>query len=73
MNPTYIVDADITQATTIAGDFYRDEAAYALARQRVFARSWQWIGDSDEIALGGTMIDATGQTYPVDGGYAPAL
>jgi hypothetical protein len=29
------------------------------------AVSWQWIGDSDEIALGGATIDATGQTDPV--------
>jgi hypothetical protein len=29
------------------------------------AVSWQWIGDSDEIALGGATIDATGETDPV--------
>ena len=31
----------------------------------VDAVSWQWIGDSDEIALGGLTIDATGETDPV--------
>ena len=55
MNPTYTVDPDITQATTIASTVYRDEGAYALARQRVFARSWQWIGDLTEVVTPGSL------------------
>ena len=55
MNPTYSVDPDITLASTIASSFYRDEASYALARQRVFARSWQWIGDLTDVADPGTL------------------
>jgi choline monooxygenase len=50
LNPTYSVDPDITLAHTIASSFYSDPAAYALARQRVFARSWQWIGDLADVA-----------------------
>ena len=30
--PSYAVDPDITQATTVASAFYRDEVTYALAR-----------------------------------------
>jgi len=55
LNPTYSVDPDITLASTIASSFYRDEAAYALVRQRVFARSWQWIGDLADVAEPGTL------------------
>lgn len=55
LNTIYTVDPDITQATTIASAFYRDEAAYALARQRVFARSWQWIGDLTDVAEPGSL------------------
>jgi choline monooxygenase len=55
LNPIYSVDPDITQATTIASAFYRDDAAYALARQRVFARSWQWIGDLADVAEPGSL------------------
>jgi choline monooxygenase len=55
LNPIYTVDPDITQATTIASAFYRDEASYALARQRVFARSWQWIGDLADVAAPGSL------------------
>jgi len=55
VNPAYTVDPDITQATTIASAFYRDEATYALARQRVFASSWQWIGDLDDVVEPGSL------------------
>ncbi len=46
----YRVDADITVASTLARAFYRDEAAYALARERAFARTWQWLGDLASVA-----------------------
>lgn len=55
MNGRYAVDPDITTASTIAASFYRDEAAYALARERVFARSWQWIGDLADVAEPGSL------------------
>ncbi len=50
MDTRYAVDPDITVAATLPASFYRDEAAYALARERVFARSWQWIGDTEDVA-----------------------
>jgi len=46
----YAVDPDITVAATIDTRFYRDAAAYELARQKIFARSWQWIGDLADVA-----------------------
>ena len=49
------VDADITVASTIDSEFYRDEKAYALARERIFARSWQWIGDLGDVAEPGSL------------------
>ncbi|HVJ73510.1 MAG TPA: SRPBCC family protein [Casimicrobiaceae bacterium] len=50
MEPRYSVDADIARASTLPAAFYRDDAAFALARERVFARSWQWLGDLDDVA-----------------------
>jgi len=52
---TYAVDSDITVASTIDSAFYRDEEAYVLARERVFARSWQWIGDLADLAEAGSL------------------
>jgi choline monooxygenase len=46
----YSVDPDITVAATLDSAFYRDEAAYARTRERVFARTWQWIGDLRAVA-----------------------
>src|SRR5436309_14502917 len=51
----YSVDRDITVASTIESAFYRDEAAYALARERIFARTWQWIGDLADVAAPGAL------------------
>lgn len=39
------VDPDIARAHTLPGWFYADPGVYERARQRVFARSWQLIGD----------------------------
>jgi len=55
LNPPYTVDPDISVAATIASSFYRDEAAFALARERVFARTWQWIGDDADVAAPGSL------------------
>jgi choline monooxygenase len=44
------VDADITVAHTLPGAFYSDPAAFARMRERVFARSWQWLGPLDDVA-----------------------
>ncbi len=50
MDRAYAVDADIARASTLPSAFYRDDAAWAAARERVFARSWQWLGGLDDIA-----------------------
>lgn len=46
----YEVDPDITVAHTLPGAFYADAAAFERMRNRVFARSWQWIGTLDDVA-----------------------
>jgi choline monooxygenase len=51
MTPRYAVDADIARAGTLPGAFYTDADAYALARERVFARTWQWLGDLDAVPV----------------------
>ena len=51
----YAVDPDITVASTIDARFYSDEEAFALARERIFARCWQWIGDLADVAESGSL------------------
>ncbi|MEO8345001.1 MAG: SRPBCC family protein [Betaproteobacteria bacterium] len=45
----YFVDPDITIASTLDSTFYRDEATYACVRDRIFARTWQWIGGLGDV------------------------
>ena len=47
---TWFVDPEIAVASTLDHSFYRDEATYALARERIFARTWQWLGSLDDVA-----------------------
>jgi choline monooxygenase len=55
----YAVDPDITVASTIDAAFYRDEDAFALARERIFARCWQWIGDLADVAAPASLSPRT--------------
>jgi choline monooxygenase len=52
---TYAVDPDITRAATLDKTFYADEQAFAITRERVFARTWQWVGDLDDVAVPGSL------------------
>jgi phenylpropionate dioxygenase-like ring-hydroxylating dioxygenase large terminal subunit len=45
----YRVDPDITAASTLPGTFYSDADAFARSRERVFARTWQWLGDLADV------------------------
>ena len=51
----YAIDPDITVAATLPGAFYADAAAFAAMRERVFARSWQWIGGVADVAEPGSL------------------
>lgn len=55
----YAVDPDVRRARTIDKSFYLDAAAWALARERIFARSWQWLGRLDDVAASGTLAPRT--------------
>ena len=49
------VDPDVTLASTIDKAFYLDEAMFTAARERIFARSWQWLGALDDVAEPGSL------------------
>lgn len=46
---------DVRAASTLDKAFYLDEAAYALARERIFARSWQWLGTAGDVQQPGSV------------------
>ena len=46
----YSISPDIGSASTLPGVYYGDEAAFRTSRERVFGRSWQWLGDLCDVA-----------------------
>ncbi len=43
------VHPDIREASTLPASFYKDPAMFARVLERVFARSWQFVGDTDDV------------------------
>lgn len=55
MKQRFNVDADIRKAETLPASFYRDPDIFEELKERVFAKSWQWIGDDSVIPPGNTV------------------
>jgi choline monooxygenase len=49
------VHPNVAQAHTIDKAFYLDDSAWALARERVFARAWHWLGPLGGVAEPGSL------------------
>jgi len=45
----YRIDPNISSAETLPSRFYRSQEVYDQLIEKVFARSWQWIGDSSSL------------------------
>jgi len=57
--PIIDVDADISRASTLPAAVYSDPAFYALQKETVFARSWQWAGDAARVKAPGHVLPFT--------------
>ena len=51
----FTVDPDVTLARTLPSAFYLDPAVHLLTRERVFARTWQWLGDLADVDVPGSL------------------
>jgi choline monooxygenase len=51
MSNKFFIHPDISQAETLPASFYRDEQVFNAIREKIFLKSWQWIGDEDLVAL----------------------
>ena len=56
MEISYTVDPDITKASTINARFYHDAVAYAVSSERIFARTWRWVGDLGDVLKHGRVL-----------------
>jgi len=43
------INPDIRQAHTLASDFYTDEKYFEQSKEKIFARSWQFLGTMDNL------------------------
>lgn len=44
------IDPDIRKAKTLDTDFYTDERYFELSKEKIFARSWQFLGHASEVS-----------------------
>ncbi len=49
------VHPDVHQAHTLDKAFYLSDAVWMLASERLFARSWQWLGTLHDVAAPGSL------------------
>lgn len=43
------IDPDIRKAKTLASEFYTDPRYFELSKDKIFARTWQYLGRTDEV------------------------
>lgn len=43
------INPDISQAETLSSEFYTDEKYFQASKEKIFARTWQMLGTTDEI------------------------
>lgn len=53
------VNPDIAHAKTIATDFYLNPTHFESAREKIFANTWQFIGDTDQVKDPGWVTPVT--------------
>lgn len=56
--PDFFIDANIAKAKTIDTDYYTSEKYFEDSKEKIFAPSWQFIGDTE-------IINEAANTYPV--------
>lgn len=54
-----VVDADLSKASTLPSRFYNDPEVHAAAVDRIFARSWQFLGDIEMVKVPGQVTPFT--------------
>lgn len=46
--PSFEIDPDIRKARTLPSEFYTDGRFFELSKEKIFARSWQFLGTANE-------------------------
>ena len=51
MKDRFSIETDISKAETLPASFYRNKDVFELLKEKVFLKSWQWIGDENLVKL----------------------
>jgi choline monooxygenase len=51
MKVKFTIQTDISKAETLPASFYRDKEVFEILKEKVFLKSWQWIGDENLVKL----------------------
>jgi nitrite reductase/ring-hydroxylating ferredoxin subunit len=54
----FSIDSNIARAKTLDTDYYTSAVHYEASKEKIFAQSWQYIGDSD-------MVQDNGSAHPL--------
>ena len=57
--PEFEIDRDIRRASTLPGWVYSDPDYYELQKDRIFAKTWQWVGDFSKVKAPGRVAPVT--------------
>lgn len=55
MKRRYNIDSDVGKAETLPASFYRDPEVFEELKDRVFTKTWHWIGDDSVMPPGNTV------------------
>jgi choline monooxygenase len=58
MTPLF-VDADIRKASTLPSEFYTHPDYFKASAEKIFSKSWHFIGDTDELRLSNSLLPVT--------------
>lgn len=59
LTETSLIEKDIKRAHTLPSSFYSDPALFEQCKEKVFAKSWQYLTDSDSLKVPGTALPWT--------------
>ena len=51
MGNKFYIDSDIKKAETLPASFYKDEQIFKEMKEKIFLKSWHYIGDENLVAL----------------------
>jgi phenylpropionate dioxygenase-like ring-hydroxylating dioxygenase large terminal subunit len=69
----FTFDTDIASAATLPSTWYRDPLVLTVEQDRVFARTWQLVGHSEQVRIPGDYFTSLYRRNLADGAQPEAL